>query len=188
MQTRREKKHIFRRLHSGARNYVKLNGKTTAIYRLADEGWREKRGERNKTLINWMSKKKAKRNLEKTFCTTYHNYPRNGKILVFIVCIVGSARSRAPNLIIAAILHSLRKSLTVLLSQTAATWQQTAMAGTEMPLNRLGISWLADENLMNFDGLFSRTSVFFSLLPKTTQPRLIVKTATNHWDKNYDVA
>lgn len=134
----------------------------------------EEKNEESETkrwLIEW-GRRKRKRNLEKTFCTTYHNYPRNGKILVFIVCIVGSARSEAPNLIIAAILHSLRKSLTVLLSQTAATWQQTAMAGTEMPLNRLGISWLADENLMNFDGLFFRTSVFVSLLPKkTTQPR-----------------
>lgn len=129
-----------------------------------------KESETKRWLIEW-GRRKRKGIWRKRFAPLIIITRETEKFL-FLSFASWAARSRAPNLIIAAILHSLRKSLTVLLSQTAATWQQTAMAGTEMPLNRLGISWLADENLMNFDGLFSRTSVFVSLLPKkTTQPR-----------------
>lgn len=153
-----EKKALFRHLHSRPWNYVKLNGKTTAIYRLADEGWRERsensaQGETKRWLIEWRRKRRRRQE--------------------------GIRRKRfAPLIIITREtenscfyrLHHGQRVPTLLISLSPPfytrwgnPWRPCLVRRPPLGSKRQWMgrdaskspaSWLADENLMNFDGLF----------------------------------
>lgn len=127
----REKKSTFPSFAFQTVELCKIKRKNNRHLQIS--GWRVKRersensakSETKRWLIEW-TRRKQKGIQRKRFAPLIIITRETEKFL-FLSFQSWAARSRAPNLIIAAILQSLRKSLTVLFSQTASTWQWTAM-------------------------------------------------------------
>lgn len=156
LQARRRKKSTFSIVCiCEAWNYVKLNGKTTAIYRLADEGWKGKRGERNKTLINWTRKKKAKGIWGERFAPLIIITRETEK---FLFLSFASWAARVSELLISLsppfYTHWGNPWRSCLVRRPPLGSKQQRLDTRCLQIASASRSWFADENLMNFDGLF----------------------------------